>query len=260
MKILALGDVVGSPGREAVKTLLPPLVAEHDVSFVVVNGENLAGGDGLTPDTVKDLFAAGVHCVTSGDHVFKRREILPSLETDPRLLRPANFPAAASGKGWTVLAGRHGERVGVINLMGRVFMKPIDDPFAAVDAALAKLAGETDVILVDLHAEATSEKVAMGWFLDGRVTAVFGTHTHIQTADERVLPKGTAYITDLGMTGPYDSVLGRDKDRVLRALTTGMPTHFDVATQDVRLCGVLITADPTTHKATAIERVSLTLS
>jgi len=187
--------------------------------------------------------------------VYKRQEILPLLETDGRILRPANFPSVASGKGFTVLQGRQGQRVGVVNLLGRVFMKPIDDPFAAVDAALNKLAGETDVIIVDMHAEATSEKIAMGWHLDGRVTAVIGTHTHVQTADERVLPEGTAYITDLGMTGPHHSVLGRDVKKVLRALTTGMPTHFDVATGDVRLCGVLITADATTHKATAIERI-----
>ena len=178
----------------------------------------------------------------------------------PRLSGPGNFAKSASGKGFTVLEGRHGERVGVINLLGRVFMKPIDDPFAAVDAALNRLAGETDVTVVDFHAEATSEKVAMGWYLDGRVAAVLGTHTHVQTADERVLPKGTAYITDLGMTGPHRSVLGRSVEKVVRALTTGMPTYFDVATGDVRLSGALVTADTTSHKATAIERIVVTQS
>ncbi len=259
MKILVIGDIVGSPGRAAVKTLVPKLVAERGIAFVVANGENIAAGSGLTPDTVKELFAAGVDCITTGDHIFKRKEIFPLLATDARLLRPANFPAAAAGKGFTVLAARDGTNVGVINLLGRVFMKPIDDPFAAVEAALAKLAGEADVILVDVHAEATSEKIALGWHLDGRVAAVFGTHTHVQTADERVLPKGTAYITDLGMTGPHDSVLGRDKSRVLEALITGMPTHFDVATGDVKLNGAIITVDPATRLATAIERVSLPL-
>jgi 2',3'-cyclic-nucleotide 2'-phosphodiesterase len=259
MKILVIGDIVGKPGRDAVVALVPKLIAERGVSFVVANGENMAGGSGLTPDTAKELFAAGVDCITSGDHVYKHREIIPALNTDPRILRPANFAAAAAGKGFTVLKARTGERVGVINLLGRIFTKPVDDPFAAVDGALAKLAGECDLIVVDMHAEATSEKIAMGWHLDGKVTAVFGTHTHVQTADERVLPKGTAYITDLGMAGPHDSVLGRDKSRVLEALTTGMPTHFDVASGDVRMNGALIDADPATHRAVAIERVSLAL-
>ena len=255
MKILTVGDVVGRPGREAVTELLPGLIETHDVSFVLVNGENLAGGSGLTPDTVNTLFDAGVDCISSGDHCYRQKTILPVLETDARVLRPANFPKQASGKGFTILEGRRGERVGVVNLLGRVFMKPIDDPFAAVDAALSKLAGDTDVILIDMHAEATSEKIAMGWYLDGRVTAVLGTHTHVQTADETVLPNGTAYITDLGMTGPHRSVLGRSVEKVVRALTTGMPTHFDIAEDDVRLCGALVTADTTSHKATAIERI-----
>ena len=255
MKILALGDIVGRPGRDVVVKLLPGLIREHDVSFVMANGENLAGGSGLTPETVNALFEAGVDCVTSGDHCYRQKTIIPLFETDARLLRPANFAKQASGKGFTVLSGRSGERVGVVNLLGRVFMKPIDDPFAAVDAILARLAGDTDVILIDMHAEATSEKIAMGWYLDGRVTAVLGTHTHVQTADETVLPSGTAYITDLGMTGPHRSVLGRSVEKVVRALTTGMPTFFDVATDDVRLSGVLVTANPTSHKATAIERI-----
>jgi hypothetical protein len=257
LKILAFGDVVGRPGREAVTKIVPQLIRDHDLSFVVGNGENIAAGSGLTPDTLEELFKAGVDCVTTGDHVFRRKEIIPVLETEPRLVRPANFPKAAAGKGVTLLTGRHGERVGVINLLGRVFMGPADDPFAAVQDALLKLTGDAEVILVDLHGEATSEKVAMGWFLDGRVTAVLGTHTHVQTADEQVLPKGTAYITDLGMTGPYRSVLGREIDKVLRALTTGMPTHFDVATEDVRLCGAIITADPKTGHASAIERIAI---
>jgi len=255
LRILALGDVVGRPGRDIITEVLPGLITDREVSFVVTNAENAAGGSGLTPETARALFEAGVDCITTGDHVFRRKEIIPLLETDARILRPANFARSASGKGFTVLEGRHGERVGVVNVLGRVFMKPIDDPFAAVESILNRLAGDTDVIVVDFHAEATSEKVAMGWHLDGRVTAVIGSHTHVQTADERVLPKGTAYITDLGMTGPHQSVLGRSVEKVVRALTTGMPTHFDVATGDVRLSGVLITADRNTHKATAIERI-----
>jgi metallophosphoesterase (TIGR00282 family) len=255
LNILVLGDVVGRPGRDVITKRLPALIAELDLSFVMANGENAAAGSGLTPEIVEELFKAGVDCITTGDHVYRRKEIIPVLETDTRLLRAINFPKAASGKGVTVLAGRHGERVAVINVLGRTFMKTlVDDPFAAVESALTKLTGDADVVLVDVHAEATSEKIAMGWFLDGRVTAVVGTHTHVQTADERVLPKGTAYITDLGMTGPHESVLGRSREKVLRALITGMPTHFDVAENDVRMNGVLITADTHTHLATHIER------
>ena len=255
LKILALGDVVGRPGREAVATMLGGMIETYAADFVVVNGENAAGGSGITPEGAEALFAAGVDCITTGDHCFRQKKIIPMLETDARILRPANYPNQASGKGVTVLEGRGGVRVGVINLLGRVYMKPIDDPFAAVDAALNRLAGDTDIIVVDMHAEATSEKIAMGWYLDGRVTAVLGTHTHVQTADETVLPNGTAYITDLGMTGPHRSVLGRSVEKVVQHLTTGMPTYFDVAADDVRLSGVVVTANPTTHKATAIERI-----
>ena len=258
MKILALGDVVGRPGREIIVSRLAGLVQETGADFVIVNAENAAAGSGLTPEIAAEFLGAGVDCLTTGDHVFKRKELIPVLETDQRILRPANYPPMASGKGVTVLEDRKGRRVGVINLLGRVFIQQHTDcPFRVVDDILTSLAGETDVIVVDMHAEATSEKVAMGWYLDGRVTAVVGTHTHAQTADERVLPKGTAYITDLGMTGPHDSVLGRDKERVIKALVTGMPTHFDVAEGDVRINGVVITADEKTGKATGIERVSV---
>lgn len=258
MKILVLGDVVGRPGRQALIDRLGEIIESTGSGFVIVNAENAAAGSGITPDIASKLIGAGADCLTTGDHVFKRKELLPVLETDHRILRPANFPPVASGKGVTVLKGRHGVRVGVINLLGRVFInKRLDCPFRVVDEILAGLAGETDIIVVDMHAEATSEKIAMGWHLDGRVAAVVGTHTHVQTADERVLPKGTAYISDLGMTGPHDSVLGRDKSRVLKAMITGMPTHFDVAGGDVRINGVLITADPDTGRATAIERISI---
>lgn len=237
---------------------LAGLIEQTGSSFVVVNAENAAGGSGVTPQIAAELLRAGVDCLTTGDHVFKRKELIPVLETDQRILRPANFAPAASGKGVTVLEDREGRRVAVINLLGRVFINQhLDCPFRVVDSILSELVGETDIIIVDMHAEATSEKIAMGWYLDGRVTAVVGTHTHAQTADERVLPRGTAYITDIGMTGPHDSVLGRDKGRVLKAITTGMPTHFDVATGDVRINGALVTADAETGRATAIERISI---
>ena len=259
MKVLALGDVVGRPGRQVLIDRLSGLVESTGSSFVLVNAENAAGGSGVTPEIVSELINAGADCLSTGDHVFKRKELLPILETDHRIIRPANFPPVASGKGVTVLKDRSGRRVGVINLLGRVFMnRPVDCPFRVVDGILSELTDETDVIIVDMHAEATSEKIAMGWHLDGRVAAVVGTHTHVQTADERILPRGTAYITDLGMTGPHDSVLGRDKSRVLRAITTGMPTHFDVAKDDVRISGVLLTLNPKTGLAEAVERVSVT--
>ena len=259
MRIFLIGDVGGKPGRQAVSRLLPKYRAGTSLDFVVANAENAAGGSGLTPTLAQELFAAGVDCLTMGDHVFRRREILPLLETDERVLRPANYSTRASGKGLTVLKAVNDVPVGVINLQGRTFMRPIDCPFHAVEKALATLAGSTRVILVDFHAEATSEKIAMGRLLDGRVTAVVGTHTHVVTADEVVLPGGTAYITDLGMTGPHDSVLGRRADRVLEALLTQMPTRFEVASGDVRLNGVLVEADPQTGRAQSIERVALLL-
>ena len=259
MRIFFIGDVVGKPGRQAVARLLPKYRAGTSLDFVVANAENAAGGSGLTPTLAQELFTAGVDCLTMGDHVFRRREILPLLETDERVLRPANYSTRASGKGVTIIPATGGVPVGVVNLQGRTFMRPIDCPFHAVEKALATLAGSARVILVDFHAEATSEKIAMGRLLDGRVTAVLGTHTHVVTADEVVLPGGTAYITDVGMTGPHDSVLGRRADRVLEALLTQMPTRFEVASGDVRLNGVLVEADPETGRAQSIERVTLRL-
>lgn len=259
MRILFIGDVVGKPGRRAIARLLPDYRTQKSVDFVLANAENAAGGSGLTPTLAQELFAAGADCLTTGDHVFRRREILPLLSTDERVLRPGNFSARAAGKGLTVLETAAGVPVGVVNVLGRTFMRPIDCPFNAVEKALTTLAGSARVILVDFHAEATSEKIAMGRLLDGRVTAVVGTHTHVVTADEVVLPGGTAYITDIGMTGPHDSVLGRRADRVLEALLTQMPTRFEVASGDVRLNGVLIEADAETGRAQSIERVTLRL-
>jgi metallophosphoesterase (TIGR00282 family) len=258
VKIIALGDVVGRPGRSAVRRRLPELRREHNPAFVAVNGENSAAGSGLTCDIVEELLGAGIDCLTGGDHVFRKREVLQLIDREPRLLRPFNWSPKAAGSGYAVYEAADGLRVGVVNLIGRVFLGPADCPFRAADEAIAALkkAG-AQIILVDFHAEATSEKVAMGWHLDGRVCAVWGTHTHIQTADERVLPGGTAYITDLGMSGPYDSVIGRDKGAVLHTMLTQMPQRFEVAKGDVRVCGVLIEADPRTGKALAIERLQL---
>lgn len=259
LKILCVGDVVGGVGRRVLREGLETLIPRHGIDFVIVNAENVAGGSGITPTIFEKIINYGTDVVTLGDHVFRRREIIPTLETSHKIVRPANLPTVAPGKGLVVCETRNNHRVAVVSLLGRVFMKsPADCPFAAVNRLLATLPDTVKIVVVDLHAEATSEKVAMGWHLDGKVTAVIGTHTHIPTADERVLPGGTAYITDMGMTGPYDSVLGRCKESVLRAMTTGVPAPFDVATGDARLCGVIITVDSTTGKALAIERVTFT--
>jgi metallophosphoesterase (TIGR00282 family) len=256
-KTLILGDIVGRPGREVIEKHLPALIQKGGIDFAVANGENASGGSGITPEVAKKLFASGLDAITTGDHVWKKKEVLQLLETEPRILRPANYSPMALGKGWTVVESRGGIPVGVINLLGRIFMQPIDCPFRAVDEVLKEVSGRAKVIFVDMHAEATSEKIAMGWYLDGRVSAVVGTHTHVQTADERVLPGGTAYITDLGMTGPYKSVLGRDIDRVLKAIITQMPTRFYVAEKDVRMSGAVITVDSSTGKAQEIKRLVL---
>jgi metallophosphoesterase (TIGR00282 family) len=250
-----IGDIVGRPGRAVVKQQLGELRRQREVQLCVANAENTAGGSGLTPALAGDLFSFGIDCLTMGDHVFRRKELVSYLQAERRLVRPANFPPEAPGRGWTVLETEAGVRVAVINLLGRVFMNPIECPFHAVDDILGQLAPEVKVILVDMHAEATSEKVALGWYLDGRVSAVVGTHTHVATADARVLPGGTAYITDLGMTGPYESVLGVRTDRVLRSIITRVPASFEVAKGDVRLSGVLVAVDEVSGKASSIERI-----
>lgn len=240
-----------------VKERLPAYREEQNVDFVIANGENAAQGAGITESLFKEIVNAGVDCVTCGDHVWRRKEILPVLERDPRALRPLNLPARAAGKGISVLQSRSGLRVAVATLIGRIFMGPADCPFAAADRALAEVRAVTPIRFIEIHAEATSEKIALGWKLDGQASCVFGTHTHVPTADERVLPGGTAYITDLGMTGPYDSVIGREKESVLFKFETSMHAPFDVATRDVRLCGALVTVDSSTGKALSIERVQL---
>jgi hypothetical protein len=239
------------------KSQLPGYISSHDIDFVIANGENAAQGTGITESLFKEIVSAGVDVVTSGDHTWRRKEILPVLQRDKRLLRPLNYPPECVGRGSGIYETRRGARIGVITVLGRIFMDPVDCPFHAVDKALRELRAETPLCFVEIHAEATSEKIAMGWKCDGRVSCVFGTHTHVPTADERVLPGGTAYITDLGMTGPYDSVIGRDKRSVLFRFETSMHAPFDVAIGDVRLAGACVTLDAETGKAKSIERVML---
>jgi metallophosphoesterase (TIGR00282 family) len=258
--LLFIGDIVGKPGRELVRRAVPALVARHGVDLVIANVENAAAGFGITPDLADDLLSFGVQVMTGGNHTWDKKEILPYFSHQPRLLRPANMPPGTPGTGRFVAQAANGVPVAVINGMGRVFMTPIDDPFRGLVAEIEAVAKEARVIFVDFHAEATSEKVAMGWHLDGRVTAVVGTHTHVQTADDRILPKGTAYLTDVGMTGPHDSVIGVERSSILQRFLTGLPQRFDVATENPRLNGVLIAADETTGRARSITRLSLSAS
>ncbi len=255
MRILFIGDVVGQPGRRAVATLVPKLRQEREIDFVIANGENSAHGAGLTASTVDALLSSGVEIITSGDHTWDQKEIYEVIEHEPRLVRPLNFPPSAPGRGSTVVEREGKAAVGVINLIGRVFMPNNDCPFRAAEAEVARLKKQTNVIIVDLHAEATSEKIAMGRFLDGKVSAVIGTHTHVATADEQILPKGTAYISDVGMCGPHDSVLGRNVESVLKRFLTQMPHKMEVAEGDVALCGVVIDVDESSGRARSIERI-----
>ncbi len=258
MKILFIGDIFGRPGRDLLKHGLDALVADTGADLVVANVENVAGGFGITREVGDAVLGYGVDVMTSGNHVWDKKEALDYIGAEARMLRPANYPAGVPGRGSFVAQSASGRPVGVINAMGRVFMQPIDDPFAVVLKEIEVIRQRTRVIVVDFHAEATSEKIAMGWHLDGQVTAVVGTHTHVQTADERVLPGGTAYITDVGMTGPYDSIIGTEKQAALARFRTGLPNRFEPATGDPKLHAVLITADEATGKATAIDRISLT--
>ncbi len=259
MNILFVADVFGSPGRRAVRDLLPEIVSSMGIDFVVVNVENAAAGFGVTRETIEEVKALGVHCMTSGNHIWDRREALPLLDSEPLLLRPHHYPPGVPGRGVMVGQTASGAKVGVINLMGRVFMRELLDPFRVAEEEVAKLRQETPIILVDFHAEATAEKVALGWHLDGKVSAVIGTHTHVQTADERVLPGGTGYITDAGMTGPHDSVIGVRKDQAIRKFLTLLPTRFEPATGDVRLHGVHLEVDEATGRCRHIERLAMAL-
>lgn len=257
LRILCLGDIVGRPGRQVVHQRLPGLVRQHKVDLVIANAENIAGGSGITQNLFHKLRAYGVDVVTLGDHVYKKLDIVPTLQSSERIVRPANLSAHAAGRTYTVVTTNSGASVAVFCVLGRIFMNqlPSDDPFATTEKILGQLPRSVKVSVCDVHAEASSEKIAMGHWLDGRVSMVFGTHTHVPTADAKILPGGTAFISDLGMCGPYDSVLGRRKDRVVKYMTTNMPQPFDVATGDVRLCGALAEIDTETGKAISIERV-----
>ncbi len=255
MKILFIGDIVGSPGREVIKALLPGLKEKHSLDFIIANAENAAGGSGITSKIAEDLFGAGVDVLTSGDHIWKRREIFEIIDSEQRILRPINYPALAPGRGAGLFKTSDGSPIGIINVCGRVFMEALECPFRTSIQAIEELSKKTKLILVDIHAEATSEKVALGWYLDGRVSAVLGTHTHIQTADEKILPSGTAYITDAGMTGPLHSVIGRKIEDVLSRFLTSVPTRFDVAEGDVWLQGVVLDIDENSGKAKSILRI-----
>lgn len=257
LNVLLIGDIVGKPGRLAVHDILPALVEQESLHYVIANAENVAGGSGITANLFKKLLSYGVHFVTSGDHVWRRQEIIPLLGENRRIIRPANFPEQSAGTGYCIVALAEGVKIAVMQLVGRIFMQPVRCPFLVADEIIQKIQQETKNIIVDMHAEATSEKIAMGWYLDGRVSAVLGTHTHVQTSDERVLPKGSAYITDVGMTGPHDSVIGRMKEAVLHKFITHMPMPFDVAEGDVQLCGAIVTIDTDTGLAESIKRVRI---
>jgi metallophosphoesterase (TIGR00282 family) len=256
VRILFIGDIVGRPGRELVRQGLGTLVDYHTIDLVIANAENAAAGFGITREIGDQLLDWGVDVMTSGNHIWDKKEALDYIGTESRLLRPANYPAGAPGNGSYLARSKGGQTAGVINVMGRVFMPLVDDPFAIVLKEIDALKSRARIIFVDFHAEATSEKIAMGWHLDGRVTAIVGTHTHVQTADERILPKGTAYLTDVGMTGPHDSVIGVEIQAALGKFINGLPARFDTATENPRLNAVIIDADEQTGRATDIERLS----
>ncbi len=258
LKILCVGDVVGTPGRRALAAAIPRLVEESDIVCTIANCENVASGSGVTPNLFSKLMKSGVDLVTLGDHIYRRKEIIQVLETSDRIVKPANLPAGAPGRDFVVYETSSGCRIALISLLGRLYMKTMADcPFKAAERILSKIPNDVKVIIVDMHAEATSEKVAMGWFLDGKVSLVFGTHTHVPTADHRILPGGTGYITDLGMTGPYESILGRSTDAVIQAMVSGVPTRFEVATGDPRLVGVVAEVNCESGHCTAIEPVNI---
>ena len=253
MKILFIGDIVGKPARIYLKEFFPLLREKLKVDFVIANGENAAGGSSITPDTAKDIFNSGIDVITTGDHVFKKKEATDVLKSMD-VIRPLNYGELAAGRGY-LIKEKKGEKIGVINLLGRVFMQPVDCPFKAVKSVLEDIKKETQIIIVDMHAEATSEKIAMGHFLSGKVSLVVGTHTHIPTADERIIDDFTAYITDAGMTGSCDSVLGREKHQIIERFVTNMPLRFNLAQNDVRMQGVLVEIDQETGRALSIKRV-----
>jgi metallophosphoesterase (TIGR00282 family) len=259
MRILFIGDIVGKPGREAVEGILEKLISDYGIEFTIANGENAAGGMGITPPIAIDILNQGVDVLTSGNHIWAKKEIIPFLDEESRILRPANYPARVPGRGTGVYSLSNGKKIGVLNLEGRVFMKNLDCPFRVGEREIETLRQQTNIIIVDFHAEATSEKMAMGWFLNGKVSAVLGTHTHVQTSDERILSEGTAYITDVGMTGPLASVIGIRKQVALERLLTQIPWKFDVATEEIELQGVVVEIDSNTGKSKDIKRIRMPL-
>ena len=256
MKLLFIGDIVGKPGRKAVRYFLPRLRETLGLDFIVANGENSAGGSGITPATASEIFEAGVDVITCGDHLWDQREVVSLLNIEPRFVRPENYPEGTPGQGFCVQQIGDLLPIGVLNLQGQTFMKPIENPFFAADAAVDELREQTPIILVDMHAETTSEKIAMGRFLDGRVSAVIGTHTHVQTSDEHIFPGGTAFLCDAGCTGPQESILGREIEPIIQRFLTYQPQRFAVASKQVTLNGAVIDIDELSGKATSIERVS----
>ncbi|MDK2820533.1 MAG: 2,3-cyclic-nucleotide 2-phosphodiesterase [Clostridia bacterium] len=255
LRFLMLGDVVGRPGRKAIQKILPMVLQEHKPDLVIANGENVAGGNGITLDTAWELFSGGIDVITLGNHVWDKREAFSLLDKEERIIRPANYPPGTPGRGYTIVNVNQEYKVGIINLSGRVFLPPMDCPFRIGYQLAEELREETKFILVDFHAEATSEKVALGWYLDGMVSAVVGTHTHIQTADARILPNGTAYITDVGMTGPRDSVLGVKKEIIINKFLSNLPARFEVANGVMQLEAIIIDVDPVTGKAVSVNRL-----
>ncbi|MEX1039442.1 MAG: TIGR00282 family metallophosphoesterase [Pirellulaceae bacterium] len=257
MRILHIGDIVGKQGRDIVRQVVPGLRRKEKLSLVVANAENSCGGSGLTPAAYQDLIAHGVDCITMGDHIYRRKELYKTLDSQPNIMKPANFPSDAPGKEFAIVQSNEGIRVAVFSLLGRVFMRPVDCPFQAATRVLARLPADVKVRCLDFHAEATSDKQVMGRFLDGKVSYVLGTHTHVTTADEQIYPGGTAFQCDLGMTGPHESIIGRRIDRVMETTTTFRPTMFDVAQNDVRLNGSIVDVDATTGKALSIRRIQI---
>jgi metallophosphoesterase (TIGR00282 family) len=258
LNILCIGDIVGRPGRRILADKLNSVVRQYDIDCVIANAENAAGGSGLTPQIYEKLLRYGVNLITLGDHAYRKKDIIEVLQTADNITRPANLSPQAAGKDFALYKTQKGPTVAVVALIGRIFMKPADCPFAKIDSLLENLRRKAEVIIVDIHGEATSEKLAMGYHLDGKVSCVFGTHTHVTTADERIMPGGTAYITDLGMTGPHDSILGRKVENVLKSFRTQMPVPFDIADGDVKLNGILVSLDSNTKKAERIERICVT--
>lgn len=256
MNILVIGDIVGKPGRAIIKALLPRLQKEHDISFTIANAENAAGGRGITREIKDELLGAGIDVLTMGNHVWDNRSIFTFIDDEPRIIRPANYPGDCPGQGYHVYMAGFNKKIAVINASGRIYLPPMDCPFQTVNYILEELNDTADYVLVDFHAEATSEKQAFGYYFDGRVTAVLGTHTHIQTADEKILPKGTAYITDMGMSGPIDSIIGMEKEPIIEKFLNGRPTRFEVAAGPAQMQGVILRLDESSNQVIDIKRYS----